>query len=929
MKTLERRLGLGAVIAISISAMLGSGIFVLPGLAAAKTGPSVWLAYLVAGLCVLPAAISKSELATAMPTSGGTYVYLERAFGPLAGTVSGIGLWLSLLLKSAFALVGFGAYLAILVDIPIRPLALTLLFVITVLNLFGVSIIGKLQKFIVAVVVLSLGMLCLWSFTSIDWQQLDSGFDKGVSGFIAATAFVYISYAGVTKVAAIAEEVKHPDRNLPLGMLLSWLIVTVIYVSVVFVLVAIVPMSELTDFGDSGKPNLHPIYTLAMAVGGRWIGIAAAVLAVITMVSMAVAGLLAASRFPFAMSRDELLPPWVRHIHSRLETPVASILLTAGAMGAGIWFLPVEEIAKLASSFKILAFMSVCGSVIVLREYAALWYQPRFRSPLYPWLQLLGVALGIVLLGAMGWTGILAIVVVLLLGAVAYFVYGRRHTSHRGVLGKMGVRSDLLSDGDAAAAWAAADSATAVAAASEIAFREIDEELGGNVVVSLEEELPTEASVVVPLFGNERSPEMLVEMGAAIARGQRVEVLYIKAVPEQMQLADVLEDDSLALALQRRLHTMAEEEQVDLEIINTVSRDVVKTVHSVADRLHCEWVVMAEAGRRDFGVTFQNPLGWLTDHLPARLAVFKDAGIRYIRQILVYAEPGPHDALVVSTADHLAQVYEAELNFVCFLGDTTPANEKQARVDYVDQIRDLCESTHRVVMLTGTSELAAIEQSATAYDLLVMGAPADRTRLGRIMGSAKDNLTRRVSCSVLWLKTPRYQSHLTFELGFNGQQGEFDLIRHLHEDLLAVNAPVKGKEALFRLVSGMFVAHLPDLNEDQLMKAFWEREQMQNTAVGNGIALPHATLSEAASLESAVAVVTTAEPIDYGVAGGGKVDVFFVTIGAAGDRQTHLKILSAIARLNLDASAMQRIRQTDSEAGLWATLQASVVEPSG
>ena len=102
MKTLERRLGLGAVIAISISAMLGSGIFVLPGLAAGKTGPMVWLAYLVAGLGVLPAALSKSELATAMPTSGGTYVYLERTFGPFTGTISGLGLWFSLLLKSFF-----------------------------------------------------------------------------------------------------------------------------------------------------------------------------------------------------------------------------------------------------------------------------------------------------------------------------------------------------------------------------------------------------------------------------------------------------------------------------------------------------------------------------------------------------------------------------------------------------------------------------------------------------------------------------------------------------------------------------------------------------------------------------------------------------------------------------------------------------------
>ena len=102
MKTLERTLGLSAVISVSISSMLGSGIFVLPGVAFAQTGPSTYLAYMLAALCVLPAAMSKSELATAMPTSGGTYVYLERTFGPLVGTVAGLGLWLSLLLKSAF-----------------------------------------------------------------------------------------------------------------------------------------------------------------------------------------------------------------------------------------------------------------------------------------------------------------------------------------------------------------------------------------------------------------------------------------------------------------------------------------------------------------------------------------------------------------------------------------------------------------------------------------------------------------------------------------------------------------------------------------------------------------------------------------------------------------------------------------------------------
>lgn len=110
---LRKELGLFDGIAISTGAMFSSGFFLLPGLAAAQTGPSVPLAYLVAGLFILPAMIAVAELATAMPRAGGAYYFLDRALGPLVGTVGGLGTWLALVLKSSFALVGMGAYLAI------------------------------------------------------------------------------------------------------------------------------------------------------------------------------------------------------------------------------------------------------------------------------------------------------------------------------------------------------------------------------------------------------------------------------------------------------------------------------------------------------------------------------------------------------------------------------------------------------------------------------------------------------------------------------------------------------------------------------------------------------------------------------------------------------------------------------------------------
>ena len=153
MKKLNRTLTLPAIIAISIGGMLGSGIFVLPGIAAAKTGSSIWLAYLIAALLIVPAALSKSELATAMPKSGGAYVFIERAFGPLFGTISGLGLWISLLLKSSFALVGLGAYFIIVSDItsvPIEYFSIIFLAFIVFLNILGVKKVGKIQSFILA-----------------------------------------------------------------------------------------------------------------------------------------------------------------------------------------------------------------------------------------------------------------------------------------------------------------------------------------------------------------------------------------------------------------------------------------------------------------------------------------------------------------------------------------------------------------------------------------------------------------------------------------------------------------------------------------------------------------------------------------------------------------------------------------------------------
>ena len=257
--TLERKLGLASVVIISLSAMLGSGLFVLPALVMLDLGggevplAGIWLAYLLAAIAILPAAVSKGELSTAMPSSGGSYVYIERTYGPLMGTVSGIGLWGASMLKSAFALIGFKAYLWVLeellnVNINIEIAALILLAMIVGVNVLGVSKIKKVQTPIVLLMVIFMFVLSVWAMLTmeLDWgaafgtEAFGGTWDEVWRDVAHSTAFVFVAYAGVTKIAAVGGEIKNPSRNIPYGILLSLIISCLLYVFITIVMVAAV-----------------------------------------------------------------------------------------------------------------------------------------------------------------------------------------------------------------------------------------------------------------------------------------------------------------------------------------------------------------------------------------------------------------------------------------------------------------------------------------------------------------------------------------------------------------------------------------------------------------------------------------------------------------------------------------------------------------
>ncbi|EMA58082.1 APC family permease [Halorubrum lipolyticum] len=435
---LDRSLGLYPTMMISMGAMIGSGIFVLPALGYKKAGPAVILAYVLAALVVLPAALSKAEMATAMPESGGTYLYIDRALGPLFGTIAGIGAWFSLVFKSSFALVGLGAYLLLFAPLSqgaVVYVALALAVLVVALNVSGTKMSGGIQAVIVTLVVAGLLAYVVNAGFVLDTGRYTPFTTHGGGGIVTAAAFVFVSYAGVTKIASVAEEVKDPGTNLPRAMLGSMGIMTVLYVGVVGAIIGLSDPEVLTTGGPDGTASLTPMADGAGALlGGA--GVAAiSVIAVVALTSMANAGVLSSSRFPLAMSRDDLLPPALRTIDERFKTPRNSVLLTGIVLLLLIAFVPVIELAKLASAFQILVFSIINVSLIAFREADLPSYQPEFRAPGYPFVQAFGFLAGLGLLTQMGTVPILGAIGIIGGSALVYLVYGRTRTDRTGAIG--------------------------------------------------------------------------------------------------------------------------------------------------------------------------------------------------------------------------------------------------------------------------------------------------------------------------------------------------------------------------------------------------------------------------------------------------------------------------------------------------------------
>lgn len=444
---LKKELGFLDVFSISSGAMISSGIFILPGLAFAKAGPSMILSYFLGGIIAYAGILSVIELTTAMPKAGGDYFFIKRAMGPLTGTISGILSWFAISLKTAFAIFGIaGVITTALYGSGTTRLSLILVsFLVTgffvLLNIAGVDLASKFEIALVAVLLIIMTVYIGRGIGNIQGESFEPfiqtfkktsgiyirGEDygifsyRGMKSILSTTAFIFVSFGGLLKAASISEEVKDPGKNIVRGLISSIGIITIYYALMLIVTVGRMDgetlANSLTPIADSAR--------MSSGIIGYYSIITASMLA---FVSTANAGIMAASRYPLAMARDNLIPDHFSRIDERTKTPIFSISMT-GLFICMSLLLPIEYLAKTASSVILLAYILTNLCVLILRESNIKNYQPTFRVRFYPWVQCGVIIIFSYFISSLGYMPIFLCFVLAMGSFFMYIFYGSKNYS--------------------------------------------------------------------------------------------------------------------------------------------------------------------------------------------------------------------------------------------------------------------------------------------------------------------------------------------------------------------------------------------------------------------------------------------------------------------------------------------------------------------
>ena len=387
---LLKNLSFTDIFCIATGAMISSGIFLLPGIAFSKIGPAVIVSYFLAGIFALLGSLSMVELTTAMPKAGGSYFFVERSMGPFIGSITGLLSWISIVLKTAFAIWGLAVLINHFSGLPVLPIGVICTFFFVILNIVGIKDAAKFQNGMVVFL-----LLLMLSFAFFGYFKMDTAAftpfvkgNNGLGGILGTAAFVFISFGGLLDVTSVAEEVKNPKRNIPTSLISSVLVVAVVYALVLVAVVGILPAGELCK-------SLTPVADAAKKIMGMPGYIAITIAAGLAFLTTGNAGIMSASRYPLALSRDEHIPQFMSKVNKRFKTPITSIAIT-GILIILSLTLNLKTLVEVASTVILTKYILVNAAVIIFRSSKVQNYKPSFKAPLYPFIQITSIILFVV-----------------------------------------------------------------------------------------------------------------------------------------------------------------------------------------------------------------------------------------------------------------------------------------------------------------------------------------------------------------------------------------------------------------------------------------------------------------------------------------------------------------------------------------------------
>lgn len=439
---LKRTLTAFDLTALGIGAIIGTGIFVLVGTAAVGdgdrpgAGPALALSFVLSGAACLLAALCYAEFASMIPVAGSAYTYTYATLGEFFAWVTGWSLVLEYGIACVAVSIGWSGYFVSILDragvhlppelinAPHEGGLINLPAVLIVLALTGLLVIGIKESARVTGVIVMIKIAVVLFFiavgaTAVEPANWSPFMPNGFAGVGAAAAVIFFAYIGFDAVSTTAEEAKNPQRDVPIGIIASLGICTILYVVVAAVLTGIVPYTQIHVKA--------PVAEALNTAGIRWGGALVATGAVAGITSVLIVMLLGQIRVFYAMSRDGLLWPWLSAVHPRYGTPHHATLITGVTVAVLAGFVPIGVAAELTNIGTLFAFTLVCGAVLVLRRTRPDLKRP-FRTPFVPLVPALGMGacLGLIwFLPVITWIGFLVWAAA---GLMLYFGYGFRHS---------------------------------------------------------------------------------------------------------------------------------------------------------------------------------------------------------------------------------------------------------------------------------------------------------------------------------------------------------------------------------------------------------------------------------------------------------------------------------------------------------------------